>query len=706
MADCKNCSLFDYHVLERGWEQYHETPIRLNNIARNEKVPGAALVILLPAPMMDMKDRLLELKKLLKKYYPAFSQTPVLLVTAIGCNYPSDMSLPKKSLSACSGNLEAILGKTHTYYPSAVLLTSGVESIAALKGIGFSFSDKRKTGLHYNRRVCHSKNAHGFKVFCTVSFHKKTLGSSEEAIWANDIAFMLSWLEGRTQVLPIEYHTVWTSEEVNILAGKLSQAIITNGMVLSACDTETNKLNIFGVVETAKLLTVQICFEPGIGYTIPFEHPEAISRLQLGGIDKKDFLARAKFIRWFLENPKILKITHNGMFDYRVFFAKRFLVRGWVYDTILIHHLVHSDDRRSLDLLAKLYTYLGDYDSELEHYKSEHPEADPSRGGTYANIPLSMLSRYGAIDAIATFTIFWELMQELEEAGLVEFYQSHVVLAQLAFIRMSCKGMRVDKKLLWQYYQEYYDKTQEYYQERIASLPLVKAFEDSFPENKVYREYLADPKGYMAKNKKRTPPKPERFNPNSNNQLAELLENWYKIPVFQRTPAKKIASYSKEVREYLMKYPVTNNMWGVDLEIVHAVHIYILQMHEYSNFIKKLVEDDILDSVGRVHCSFKLFGAKTGRSSCVAGSTALDTDQGTFAIRDLCLTPGAEYSIITHRGRYRRILAKIYKGVQPMFRVTLEGGSQIVCTSEHRFLTPDGWECLGDLVVGSVVIGS
>jgi thymidylate synthase ThyX len=51
-------------------------------------------------------------------------------------------------------------------------------------------------------------------------------------------------------------------------------------------------------------------------------------------------------------------------------------------------------------------------------------------------------------------------------------------------------------------------------------------------------------------------------------------------------------------------------------------------------------------------------------------------------------------------GRVRDV---VFSGIKPVFRVELEDGKQITCTPEHRFLTPDGWQPLAQVVGGLAV---
>jgi DNA polymerase I-like protein with 3'-5' exonuclease and polymerase domains len=107
---------------------------------------------------------------------------------------------------------------------------------------------------------------------------------------------------------------------------------------------------------------------------------------------------------------------------------------------------------------------------------------------------------------------------------------------------------------------------------------------------------------------------------------------------------------------------------------------------------------------GMVHAQFLITGTRSGRLSCVDGSTLLkilksDGQVELVEIKDV--DPTQHVSIMTHLGRWRPITAKFFKGYEDMFSVKSKSGRQIICTNKHRFLTPSGWKYLKDLGVGS-----
>lgn len=106
---------------------------------------------------------------------------------------------------------------------------------------------------------------------------------------------------------------------------------------------------------------------------------------------------------------------------------------------------------------------------------------------------------------------------------------------------------------------------------------------------------------------------------------------------------------------------------------------------------------------GCVHATLDNIGTRSGRPSCVAGFTVLETDGGPIEIRDLDMNSGA-LKIKTHENRWRRITGKFYQGVQGTWRVKTASGRELVCTGTHRLYTSSGWRQTCQVKVGEDLI--
>lgn len=129
---------------------------------------------------------------------------------------------------------------------------------------------------------------------------------------------------------------------------------------------------------------------------------------------------------------------------------------------------------------------------------------------------------------------------------------------------------------------------------------------------------------------------------------------------------------------------------------------------KYEKAVNTFFRGYLLESAvrGRIHADFNPLkrtdtdsangakGTTTGRWSCVASWTLVETDKGYLPIRDI--RPGD--LVWTHNNRWRRVSHKHVKPKQQMFDVYLSNGKILTCTKNHRLLSLSGkWQTVGDL---------
>ena len=84
--------------------------------------------------------------------------------------------------------------------------------------------------------------------------------------------------------------------------------------------------------------------------------------------------------------------SHNSKFDQWYSMVQWDVVYDIGGDTMLISHLLDSRPGiHGLKRLAAIYLGMYEYERELDDYKRVHPDADPNKGGSYRNIPLTIL---------------------------------------------------------------------------------------------------------------------------------------------------------------------------------------------------------------------------------------------------------------------------------------------------------------------------
>lgn len=142
------------------------------------------------------------------------------------------------------------------------------------------------------------------------------------------------------------------------------------------------------------------------------------------------------YIKWLCEtqNPKILQ---NGLYD--TYWLKSYGIRlnNWVWDTMAMHHAFDPTDEHALDYLCSIY--IEDY----RYWKDEAKDAEEIK--KYAT-DLSSLWTYNGMDCCYTHELFNHLYGELEQRGLVTFYNQHYVEMFQPLLAMMTHGVQVNVK--------------------------------------------------------------------------------------------------------------------------------------------------------------------------------------------------------------------------------------------------------------------
>lgn len=69
-----------------------------------------------------------------------------------------------------------------------------------------------------------------------------------------------------------------------------------------------------------------------------------------------DELAAWRWVRHWIEKPDLVKVTQNGLYDIQYFIRHGMKPRGFAEDTMLQHHSLYSEMRKSLGFLGSIYT--------------------------------------------------------------------------------------------------------------------------------------------------------------------------------------------------------------------------------------------------------------------------------------------------------------------------------------------------------------
>ena len=249
-----------------------------------------------------------------------------------------------------------------------------------------------------------------------------------------------------------------------------------------AFDTETT-----GLTQQDRIVGISVCASEDKAYYL----------ITHGNIVNSDLLTET------LKTKQL--IAHNSVFDCMIVEAnyKISLIENIHTDTLMLAHLINENRRVGLKELAKEY-YGEDSTLEAEEVKA----SIIANGGKYTakekefyKADPHLLGKYGAKDAWLTYKLFMDMVPELEEQGLTDFFynQESMPLLRGPTYQLNTTGIQVDTA-----------KLNSLKAALIAECEETKAF--------IYQEIAPHIKEkYPGTNKKNT------FSIGSNQQLSWLL---------------------------------------------------------------------------------------------------------------------------------------------------------------------------------------
>lgn len=345
-------------------------------------------------------------------------------------------------------------------------------------------------------------------------------------------------------------------------------------------------------VETASLdpfadhnILVSVSFSNGeASWSLPLEHPDA-------PWSEDELYTVAEIICKILCDHNGKVIGHNIKFDQqhtRQIIDCQFDAGG---DSMLLSYI--QDSRRGihgLKRLAGLYLGMFDYDRKLNEYIKEHKEANPRIGGSYAAIPLDVLLPYGAMDADATYRLYWKLWGELpeEQHSLARL----LVMASNTLARMEYNGAAIDTFIADRYVQIYQMEQQRLYN---------MICEDRHVKKMVTQKQQEHDDSIAGTKRRR---QIYQFNPNSINQLQELYFQRYKIPPVEMTDSGNPSTKATVIKIHAEKYP-----------IIDLVRHYKLMTKMLGTYLRPALDGKWASGDGRVRSSYNIHGTRTGRLS-------------------------------------------------------------------------------------------
>ena len=329
-----------------------------------------------------------------------------------------------------------------------------------------------------------------------------------------------------------------------------------------AVDTETTSLNEM----RADLVGISLCVTAGQACYIPLAH-KAAAQDDLFGSDARaegqiDFDACLAALKPLLEDESILKIGQNMKYDAKIFALQGINVAP-IDDTMLLSYAMHAGlHNHGMDTLSE--RYLGHTPIPIKPLLGTGKSAV-----TFDRVPIDDAVKYAAEDADITLRL-WELLKpQLHVKGVTTVYETLERPLVPVLAQMEMAGVKVDRDTL--------SRMSNAFAQKMAGL------EDEIQE-------LAG----------------RKFNVGSPKQLGEILfdELNLTMPDGKKPATGKTGAYSTgaDVLE--------------DLATIHDLPRRILdwrQLAKLKSTYTDALQDHINPETGRVHTSYSIAGANTGR---------------------------------------------------------------------------------------------
>jgi DNA polymerase I len=186
------------------------------------------------------------------------------------------------------------------------------------------------------------------------------------------------------------YHLIDSSDKRQELIKRLLQ-------LKEFCfDTETTSLDVI----LAHIVGMSFAWEKGVAYYVPVPSNENEARQIL-----EEF-------RFVFESPDILKCGQNIKYDILVLKNYGIEVKGEIFDTMLAHYLLQSEQRHNMNSLSE--TYLNYSPVHIEELIGQKGRAQLNM----RNVQIDKIKEYAAEDADVTWQLKEKLLPELERSNL------------------------------------------------------------------------------------------------------------------------------------------------------------------------------------------------------------------------------------------------------------------------------------------------
>ncbi|MEM6386168.1 MAG: DNA polymerase I [Pseudomonadota bacterium] len=436
--------------------------------------------------------------------------------------------------------------------------------------------------------------------------------------------------------IPFEQAVYTAIRDTETLAAWIDKAL-ARGWV--AVDTETTALNEM----TAELVGVSLAVEAGEAAYIPLTHKQSAAD-DLFGSDQlaEDQLPlddALRLLKPLLEAESVLKIGQNMKYDAKIL-ARYGIKVAPIDDTMLMSYAMHAGlHNHSMDGLS-------------ERYLNHHPIEIKSLLGTgksqitFDRVPVDDAVKYAAEDADVTLRLWQHFKPSLHKKRVTTVYETLERPLVPVLAEMEMAGIKVDAQVL--------SRMSNAFAQKMAQL------EDEIHE-------LAG----------------HSFNVGSPKQLGEILfdELGLKLPDGKEPKKGKTGAYSTgaDVLE--------------DMATIHDLPRRILdwrQLSKLKSTYTDALQDHINAETGRVHTSYSIAGANTGRLASTdpnLQNIPIRTEEGRRIREAFVATDGHTLVSLDYSQIELRILAHIAE-IDALKEAFREGQDIHAATASEMFNVP------------------
>ena len=324
-----------------------------------------------------------------------------------------------------------------------------------------------------------------------------------------------------------------------------------------AVDTETTGLNEM----TAELVGVSLAIEPGEAAYVPLTHKQSAGDDLFGSDDLADGqmpLDQAlALLKPLLEDPSVVKIGQNMKYDAKIF-ARYGVQVAPVDDTMLMSYAMNAGlHNHGMDLLSE--RYLGHHPIEIKSLLGTGKSQI-----TFDRVPVDDAVKYAAEDADITLRLWQQFKPQLHKKRVTTVYETleRPLLPVLADMEMA--GIKVDRDVL--------SRMSNAFAQKMAQL------EDEIHE-------LAGSK----------------FNVGSPSQVGDILFEQMGLPGGKKGKTGKYATPADVLEDLATEHELPGRVldWR--------------QLQKLKSTYTDALQDHINPDTGRVHTSYSIAGANTGR---------------------------------------------------------------------------------------------